>query len=214
MEGNQDVSTMRIAVVGAGSWGTALANLLAVKGYVVDWWVFEEDLCQQLKEIRENPVFLPGITLSENLRPTNDLAQAVRNKDLVLVVVPSHVVRHVIQQMAGHIGSHTILVSASKGIENDTQLTMAGVISQDMGVLNKLWDEEKPWAVWEMIGLLFCPAQALPRRSPKDFPRLSRLPPRCSNVPGKSSMCLPHPIFECIPMMMSWVWSWADRSRM
>ena len=133
MEGNQDVSTMRIAVVGAGSWGTALANLLAVKGYVVDWWVFEEDLCQQLKEIRENPVFLPGITLSENLRPTNDLAQAVRNKDLVLVVVPSHVVRHVIQQMAGHIGSHTILVSASKGIENDTQLTMAGVISQALG---------------------------------------------------------------------------------
>lgn len=133
MESNQNVTTMRIGVAGAGSWGTALANLLAVKGYVVDWWVFEEDLCRQLKETGENPVFLPGIALSENLRPTNDLVQAVADKDLVLVVVPSHVMRQVTTQMTGHIEPHAILVSASKGIENDTLLTMAGVISEALG---------------------------------------------------------------------------------
>jgi glycerol-3-phosphate dehydrogenase (NAD(P)+) len=133
LQSDQDVTSMKIAVAGAGSWGTALANLLAVKGYIVDWWVFEPDLCLQLQEFRENAVFLPGITLSENLRPTNDLVQAVAGKDLVLVVVPSHVVRAVTIQMAGHIEPHAILVSASKGIENDTLLTMDGVINEALG---------------------------------------------------------------------------------
>ena len=127
------VDNLKIGVVGAGSWGTALANLLATKGYLIDWWVFEEDLSRQLKEKRENYVFLPGITLSENLRPTNDLQKVVADKDMVLIVVPSHVMRNVTEQMRPHIGADTILVSASKGIENDTQLTMSGVIDETLG---------------------------------------------------------------------------------
>ena len=132
MQIEQMVAAWRVGVVGGGSWGTALANLLAVKGYTVDWWVFEADLCQQIEETRENTIFLPGIKLSENLRPTNDLVQAVAGKDLVLVVVPSHVMRQVTQQMSGHIEPHGILVSANKGIENDTLLTMSGVIHQTL----------------------------------------------------------------------------------
>jgi glycerol-3-phosphate dehydrogenase (NAD(P)+) len=132
MQIDQIVATLDVGVVGGGSWGTALANLLAVKGYTVDWWVFEADLCRQLEETRENTIFLPGIKLSENLHPTNDLAQAVAGKDMVLVVVPSHVMRQVTQQMADHIEPHAILVTASKGIENDTLLTMSGVIRQTL----------------------------------------------------------------------------------
>jgi glycerol-3-phosphate dehydrogenase (NAD(P)+) len=132
MQIDQVVATWKVGVVGAGSWGTALANLLATKGYAVDWWVFETDLCRQLEETRENTVFLPGTKLSENLRPTNDLARVVSQKDLVLVVVPSHVMRQVTSQMSGHIEPHAILVSASKGIENDTLLTMSGVINQTL----------------------------------------------------------------------------------
>jgi glycerol-3-phosphate dehydrogenase (NAD(P)+) len=132
MQIDQMVAKWRVGVVGGGSWGTALANLLAVKGYTVDWWVFESDLCQQIQETRENTIFLPGVKLSENLRPTNDLVQAIAGKDLVLVVVPSHVMRQVTQQMAGHIEPHGLLVSASKGIENDTLLTMSGVINQTL----------------------------------------------------------------------------------
>jgi glycerol-3-phosphate dehydrogenase (NAD(P)+) len=132
MQIDQNVATLNVGVVGGGSWGTALANLLATKGYDVDWWVFESDLCQQLEETRENTIFLPGIKLSKNLRPTNDLALAVAQKDLVLVVVPSHVMREVTLQMAGHIEPHAILVSASKGIENETLLTMSGVINQSV----------------------------------------------------------------------------------
>ena len=127
---NENVSEKRIAVVGAGSWGTAIANLLASKGYPIDWWVFEEDLCRQLVENHENQVFLPGIRLSENLRPAKDLADVVKDKDLVVIVVPSHVMRQVVAAMAPALTSQAILVSASKGIENDTQLTMSGVIKE------------------------------------------------------------------------------------
>lgn len=134
---NENLLEKRIGVIGAGSWGTALANLLATKGYLIDWWVFEEDLCRQLAQYRENDVFLPGITLSENLRPTNDLAAVVQDKDLIVIVVPSHVVRELATRMAPHLAPHAILVSASKGIENDTQLTMSAVIKEVISDLNE-----------------------------------------------------------------------------
>jgi glycerol-3-phosphate dehydrogenase (NAD(P)+) len=120
----------RIGVVGGGSWGTAVANLLAMKGYFVDWWVYEKDLCYQIQEKRENTFFLPGITLPENLHPSNALAEVVREKDLVCIVVPSHFMREVASQIAGHLNSYALVVSASKGIENDTLLTMSGVIRE------------------------------------------------------------------------------------
>jgi glycerol-3-phosphate dehydrogenase (NAD(P)+) len=132
-EKDRDVDKLKIGVVGAGSWGTALANLLATKGYLVDWWVFEEDLSLQLQEKRENYIFLPGVTLSENLQPTNNLQKVVADKDMVIIVVPSHVMRNVTAQMKPYIGPDTILVSASKGIENETQLTMSGVINETLG---------------------------------------------------------------------------------
>ncbi len=125
-----------IAVVGAGSWGTALANLLAGKGYPIDLWVYEQEVCRQIAESRENKVFLPGIQLSENLRPSDDLAAVVRGKGLVLVVVPSHVMRDVAGRMAPTLDSEAIVVSASKGIENETQLTMTGVLKDAADVFS------------------------------------------------------------------------------
>jgi glycerol-3-phosphate dehydrogenase (NAD(P)+) len=122
----------RIGVVGGGSWGTALANLLALKGYAVDWWIFEAEVCRQIEEHHLNPTYLPGIALSEKLRPTSDLATVVRDKNLVLIVVPSHVVRVVSTQMAEHLAAGAIVVSASKGIENETQLTMSGVLRETL----------------------------------------------------------------------------------
>jgi glycerol-3-phosphate dehydrogenase (NAD(P)+) len=118
----------KIAVVGAGSWGTALANLLASKGYAVDLWVYEEDVKDQIRKDRENRIFLPGITLSENLFPSNNLAEVVSGKDLILLVVPSHVMRETLQGMIAHIRPSAIMVSASKGIEIKTHLTMTGIL--------------------------------------------------------------------------------------
>lgn len=127
-----DASKLKIGVVGAGSWGTALANLLASKGYAIDWWVFEKEVKDQIQLTGVNSIFLPDVKLSSNLRPSNDLAEVVSAKDVVLIVVPSHVVRETTLKMTGHLSKDTILVSASKGIENKTHLTMTGVLQETL----------------------------------------------------------------------------------
>jgi len=132
MNSAMDVDTFKIGVVGAGSWGTALANLLALKGYRIDHWVFEPEVKEQMAVERENRMFLPGISLHANLLPTNDIETAVSRKDLVLIVVPSHVMRVNTAKMAGYLSADTIVVSASKGIENDTYLTMTGILAQTL----------------------------------------------------------------------------------
>ena len=134
---NIDVNSIKIGVVGAGSWGTTLANLLGEKGFKVDHWVFEEEVRKQIQEHRENKVFLPGFTLSPNIFPTNDLAHVVSGKDIVLIVVPSHLMREVTKKAAGNISKNTIIVSASKGIENKTHLTMSGVLKETLPEIPK-----------------------------------------------------------------------------
>ncbi|RJQ76903.1 MAG: NAD(P)-dependent glycerol-3-phosphate dehydrogenase [Desulfobacteraceae bacterium] len=130
---SQANSNPRIGVVGGGSWGTALANLLALKGYPVQWWIYESDLVRHIREKRENSVFLPGVQLPDVLHPSDDLSAVVHQKDLVVIVVPSHVMRSVTGEMADHLKMDAIVVSASKGIENDTLLTMSGVIRETIG---------------------------------------------------------------------------------
>ena len=84
----KDVDSARIGVVGAGSWGTALASLLGMKGYSVALWAYEQEVCDGIAKDHENKIFLPGIPLSENIRPSTDIKEVVSGKDLVVVVVP------------------------------------------------------------------------------------------------------------------------------
>lgn len=137
-----DIPNTRIGVVGAGSWGTALAKQLADKGFRLDLWVFETEVREQIETLRENKVFLPGFTLPDSIIPTNDLKQAVSAKDLVLVVVPSHCMRSVAEEMKDAVDPDTIVVTASKGIENKTHETMTDILS---GVMDHL--PEKNFAV-------------------------------------------------------------------
>jgi len=125
-----DVGKVKIGVVGAGRWGTALANLLALKGFKIDLWVFEKEVKDQIESYRENKVFLPGISLSDQIYPSNDIEAVVKEKDLVLIVVPSHVMRETASKIREHISKETVVVSASKGIENKTHLTMSGVLRE------------------------------------------------------------------------------------
>ena len=127
----------KIGVVGAGSWGTALANLLCLKGLKIDHWVYEREVREQIQSQRENKVFLPGITLSKNLNPSNDLEAVVSGKDLVLIVVPSHVMRETAHKIAGSVSKDMTIVSASKGIENKTHLTMSGVLRETLPNISK-----------------------------------------------------------------------------
>jgi glycerol-3-phosphate dehydrogenase (NAD(P)+) len=125
---NEQKKDFNIGVVGAGSWGTALAHLLALKGYRIDLWVFEEEVKKQIQEERENKAFLPGVSLPSNIVPSNDIAEIAAGKDMIVIVVPSHHVRKLANMISPHISKDTILVSASKGIENKTHLTMTGVL--------------------------------------------------------------------------------------
>ncbi|MEA2109524.1 MAG: NAD(P)H-dependent glycerol-3-phosphate dehydrogenase [Pseudomonadota bacterium] len=121
---------MKIGVIGAGSWGTALANMLAEKGYPVTLWAYEKDLVERMKMTRENDLFLPGFSLSSNLVFTADLSAAVTDNNVVLLVSPSQVMRLVVQQALGDFNPESLIVSASKGIENGTLLTMSQVLRE------------------------------------------------------------------------------------
>jgi glycerol-3-phosphate dehydrogenase (NAD(P)+) len=121
---------MNIGVIGAGAWGTALANLLAEKGLSVDLWAHEAEVCSDILQARQNSIFLPDVRLSENLRPSNDLDEVAAGKEMLLLVTPSHVFRSVAARLVHHPSGHTLIVSATKGIENETHLTMTGILQQ------------------------------------------------------------------------------------
>jgi glycerol-3-phosphate dehydrogenase (NAD(P)+) len=94
--------------------------------------VFEKDVKEHIEQFHENKLYLPDHQLSPNLTASNDLVDVVSQKDLIVIVVPSHVMRNVTRQMAGHLSAGTIFTSASKGIEQKTHLTMSGVIKENL----------------------------------------------------------------------------------
>ncbi|MEA2062891.1 MAG: NAD(P)H-dependent glycerol-3-phosphate dehydrogenase [Gemmatimonadota bacterium] len=118
---------MKTAVIGAGSWGTTLADLLAKKGEEVHLWAFEPEVAEQISSRHVNELFLPGVSLSEKLRVGTDLGQVVSGAEVVVMVCPCHVMRSLLEQLAGHLGSGIILVNASKGLETKTLLRMSQV---------------------------------------------------------------------------------------
>ena len=75
----------RISVVGAGSWGTALSLLLAINGYEVDLWVYEKDLCHEIRDKRENSVFLPGFTIPKSIHPINSLKDTIKSNIIKII---------------------------------------------------------------------------------------------------------------------------------
>src|SRR5687768_13850870 len=111
---------MRCAVVGAGAWGTALADLLARNGHDVTLWAREADVVEGVNERHENAHFFKGFALSPRLRASEDLEEAVRGAELVTYASPSHVLREITRRTAPAIGDGTVAVVASKGIEQGT----------------------------------------------------------------------------------------------
>ncbi|MBW1814395.1 MAG: NAD(P)-dependent glycerol-3-phosphate dehydrogenase, partial [Deltaproteobacteria bacterium] len=116
------------------SWGTAIANLLGDKGFKVHLWAFEKEIFQEIYEVKENKTFLPSISLSPNIIPSNDLAEVVSEKDLIILVVPSQHMREISSAMTGYVSKNAIVVSASKGIENKTHLRMTGILRETLPI--------------------------------------------------------------------------------
>ena len=121
----------RIAVIGAGAWGTGLTIVLARKGtHDVRLWAREREVCESISTRRINELFLPGQLVSENLFVTDDLTEAVRDAEIVVSVMPSQHCRSLFQQMAPYLKPETLIVSATKGLEETTLLRMTEVISE------------------------------------------------------------------------------------
>ena len=123
---------MRTAVVGAGAWGTALADLLARNGQDVTLWAYEPDVAESINARRENSRFLSGARLHEDIQATADVAEAVRTAELIVFVPPSHVLRTVARESASAVGAQATLVVASKGIERETLALMTDVIADEL----------------------------------------------------------------------------------
>ena len=124
----------RVAVIGAGSWGTALVKPLSDQGHDVTLWGHRKDHIEAVIRDRENKTYLPGFLLQENVRPVADLEEAVNGANFIVMVVPSHVYREVFRQLCPYINKGATIVSAAKGIENETLLTMTEVMSEELPV--------------------------------------------------------------------------------
>ena len=120
----------KIAVIGAGSWGTALTKPLCDLGQKVTLWCHRSEQVETIKATRQNDSYLPGYTIPETVTPVSDLKEAVAGHGIILMVVPSHVFREVFTGLAPYLDNDVYVVSASKGIENDSLLTMTQVMDE------------------------------------------------------------------------------------
>jgi glycerol-3-phosphate dehydrogenase (NAD(P)+) len=122
----------RISVIGAGAWGTALALSLAQR-HPITLWVYEQAEAERMQSTRVNQAFLPGFTLPPNITVTHDLAAAAESADILLCVVPSQFMRSTMRSLAPHLRPNHALVSATKGIEDESCLRMSQVMEQAIG---------------------------------------------------------------------------------
>jgi glycerol-3-phosphate dehydrogenase (NAD(P)+) len=123
---------MRCAVVGAGAWGTALADLLAGNGHAVRLWAREPEVITGIRDSGENPLFLPGIALASSLIVTGDQEEALDGAELVVYAAPSQHLRQVLRSGAARVSPSAVLAVASKGIEQGTLALMSDVVGEEL----------------------------------------------------------------------------------
>jgi glycerol-3-phosphate dehydrogenase (NAD(P)+) len=122
-----------LAIIGGGSWGTALAIVLAPRFPRVSLWVYESDLAARMAATRINDVYLPGSVIPTNVDITSDLVSSLAEAEMVLSVMPSHLVRGVYQRMLPGLNESMVFVSATKGLENHSLLRTSEVIRDVVG---------------------------------------------------------------------------------
>jgi len=122
-----------IAVIGAGSWGTTLASLLAEKEFDVSLWAFEKDLVATINDTGMNSVYLPDVQLPANLKVTYDIAEAIKKARYILNVVPTQFTRSVFNEAVKYMPEDAVIISASKGIEQGTLLTVSSILKEITG---------------------------------------------------------------------------------
>lgn len=121
-------------ILGAGGWGTALAKVIAAKGERVTLWCHGVQTFHAILEHHQNPIYLPGITLPENVLATQSLDATVTGKNLLVCALPSHVVREVLSSVAGKVGPETLILCGTKGLEEGSLKTMGELFSELFGI--------------------------------------------------------------------------------
>lgn len=127
----------KVTILGAGSWGTALAVTLAKKGIEVNLWSRNPKHVSQLQTIKENLNYLPGVILPQNINFISDLRIAVQNMECIVLAIPTHGIREVLQDLSQFLDSSAILVNTAKGIEPDTLMRLSQVFDDELPGINE-----------------------------------------------------------------------------
>ena len=123
----------RVAIIGGGSWGTALSLTLASLGHGVRLWAYEKEVVESLRTRHENELFMPGVRLPESVIPTNDLAEALAGAEVVVTAAPSHVCRTLYERMLPRLQPDMVFVSATKGLDTERLMRMSEVFQSVAG---------------------------------------------------------------------------------
>ena len=124
------MQNVNIGVIGGGSWGTALAILLLNNGHNVDIWIRDSLQIQHIKESNENKKYLPGIVIPSNLNLTNDISKVIYDKQVIVLAIPSHGVRQILNETKNIINKDQVIVNVAKGIENNTLLRISQIVEE------------------------------------------------------------------------------------
>jgi glycerol-3-phosphate dehydrogenase (NAD(P)+) len=134
MEGCEQINMSRIAIIGAGAWGTGLAIVLGRRGgHEIRLWAHEKEVRESISSRRVNELFLPGQTIPESVSPTGSLQEALHGCEIVVSVMPSQHCRNLFSQMRPHLNPRMLFVSATKGLEETTLLRMTEVVRDVIG---------------------------------------------------------------------------------
>lgn len=126
------MNRLTVAVLGGGSFGTAIANIIANNGHRTFLWMRDESVARECEQQRENHRYLPGVPLTAGLEVTADLAYAVSASDLIFVSIPSHSFRDVVQRIEPHLKAEAIVISTAKGIEPQGFTLMSQILEQEL----------------------------------------------------------------------------------
>ncbi len=127
------MGSSHISIIGGGSWGSALGIMAARAGHAVKLWARSREVAETINREHVNPVYLPEVRIPESLVATNELDEALRGAELVILAVPSHAIRNVLEDMTPLVQANTTFISATKGIETHTGKRVSQVLDETIG---------------------------------------------------------------------------------
>ncbi len=124
--------SFKVAIIGAGAWGTTLSSMIAQKSIKTAIWAYKKETAEDINRLRENREFLPGIAVAAQVLATHDLREAVSGAKYIIVASPSHTLRNILKKIIPAMEDGTAIVSVTKGIEENTFATVSEIIAEEL----------------------------------------------------------------------------------